>query len=108
MPRWSELDRDWSNIPDHLIWSIKAYVDRGRIPGEFLQGILANELSMVVDNAAAEVFASVPHIVAFLRLNMPTPECYGSGERMAFWERVGGLEGLREIANFGTYGDKFP
>jgi hypothetical protein len=107
MPRWSELDRDWSNIPEHLLWSIKAYVDRGRIPGELLQGIFSNELYMVVDSAADAVFATVPHIVAFMRLNMP-PECYGSGERMAFWERVGGLEGLKEIANYGTRGDKFP
>jgi hypothetical protein len=98
---------DWSPIPDHLRHGLKHYVDEGRIPGNLLVGILSNELNTTVEACEAKWFAEVPAILAFIHLHVP-PQCYGSGERMAFWEQVGGLKGLSEIAHFGTRGDKFP
>jgi hypothetical protein len=104
---WSDEPRDWSPIPDHLHWSIRHYVDHGRVPGDFLQGILTNELDKTVDSCASDLFAQVPAILGFLRMHLPQM-CWGTGARVADWELYGGLKGLAQISDYGTRGDRFP
>jgi hypothetical protein len=89
---------DWSAVPDYLRASLKRYVNEGRIPGDFLVGILSNELDKTVNSSDAARFAEVPAILAFIVLYVPMKEfCYGSGEKMARWEEVGGLYGLERM-----------
>jgi hypothetical protein len=89
---------DWSPIPDHLRVSLKRYVNEGRVPGDFLVGILSNDLKMAVDSSNGELFSQVPAITAFINLYLPE-HCYGSDERVTFWEYMCGIQGLAEFGS---------
>lgn len=89
---------DWSRIPYHLRHSLQAYAERGRIPGRFLTGVLADRLTLTVDAADPKSWRALPDILAFIHAYLP-PESYGQPERLAHWEATGGLDGLELRAN---------
>jgi hypothetical protein len=98
---------DWSPVPEYLRCSLKHYVGEGRIPGDLLVGLLSNHLDMTIAACDTKRFRQIPAILGFVHMYLPEA-CYGTPERLAFWERVGGLKGLSTIAEYGTRGDEFP
>jgi hypothetical protein len=89
---------DWTLIPDHLRYSLRAYVERGRIPGAFLTAVLMNDGHEMVMRAWGKLtLAELRAIISFCDRHLP-PECFGSPEKVADWEQFGGLDGLQDIA----------
>jgi hypothetical protein len=91
---------DWSLIPDFLRYSMRAYVERGRVPGAFLTSILANDGYEILTRAPKLSMAELSAIIQFCHRYLP-PECFGSPERVADWEHYGGLAGLTKISDSG-------
>jgi hypothetical protein len=103
-PRVSSFaDVDWGNIPDHLRYSIRAYVERGRVPGAFLVACLANDGYEMVMRVPTPELGTLIAIVQFCHRYLP-PECFGSPEKVADWEELGGLTGIAMTAQTGTLG----
>ena len=83
---------DWSRIPYHLRRSLQAYAEQGRVPGRFLQGVLADRLRMTIESADPKSMRALYDIMDFIHRYLPL-ECYGTPERVADWEATGGLDG---------------
>jgi hypothetical protein len=93
-------DADWTDIPDHLRYSLRAYVERGRVPGAFLAAVLMNDGYEMVMRGTMPDIGTLRAIIQFCHRHLP-PECFGSPEKLADWEHFGGLAGLAKICNSG-------
>lgn len=91
---------DWTLIPDHLRYSLRAYAERGRVPGPFLTAILMNDGHEMVTRAPKLSLAELRAIVAFCDAYLPR-ECFGRPEKVADWEYFGGMQGLLQTARTG-------
>jgi hypothetical protein len=91
---------DWTLIPDHLRYSLRAYAERGRVPGPFLTAILMNDGHEMVTRAPKLTLAELRAIVAFCDAYLPR-ECFGRPEKVADWEYFGGMQGLLQTARTG-------
>jgi hypothetical protein len=84
----------WDQVPGHLRRPLHAYLIGGTVPlaSPFLMAVLANDLAGAVE--AADVIAErhLFLLVRFLRDFAPG-SAWGSPERIAFWEELGGLAG---------------
>jgi len=81
---------DWQLVPKRYRDELLAYVDYGRGPlAPGLIAVLSNDLNGAVDNLSPPELAD---LVLFLRRHVPSI-AWGSGEKIAMWEQVGGLEG---------------
>lgn len=80
-------------IPAYMDEAILAYVNKGRIPGDFLQAVIGNDLKEAVGRADLENMKNLPAYVYYFYNETPTP-CWGSREKMNKWAEHSGLKGM--------------
>lgn len=71
-------------IPERMTPALERWIERGQLPGEFLQAVLRNDLREAVGRADPENLAALPAYVGYLYNEAPAG-CYGSPEKMAAW-----------------------
>lgn len=79
-------------IPENAMETLRAYIDRGRRPGGFMEAVLSNNLSEAVARADERHMIAIPAIVFFLYNEAPSG-CWGTPERVRDWMHSGGLDG---------------
>lgn len=73
-----------SFIPPRLMEGIERYIERGIIPGSFLQAVICNDLCRAVGAADPESLQALPALVSHLYHDAPAA-CWGSHEAMHKW-----------------------
>lgn len=71
-------------IRDQMMPGILNYIDRGILPGSFLQAIICNDLKEAVGRADYENMRNIPAFVNYFHNHAPWP-CWGSEEKMNAW-----------------------
>ena len=79
-------------IPERMMNGIKMYVEKGILPGDFLQCVISNDLFGAIGRADDENIRNLPAYTAFFYNKTPSI-CWGSREMMKEWSARGGLEG---------------
>ena len=79
-------------LPLHMVEGVMSYVMKGRKTGDFLRGVLENDLTMSVLHADRRNQACLESWVDWLVWYAP-PTCWGSPDKVRAWIKVGGLEG---------------
>lgn len=84
----------WDSVPAHLRRALHAYLIGGTVPldSPYLMAVLANNLSTAVEAADVVHERHLFPLVRFLRDYAPEA-AWGTPERIAFWEDLGGLAG---------------
>jgi hypothetical protein len=82
-------------IPGHCQAALRWFVLEGRLPGNFLQAVLSNDLKNAVSMADEVNLPVLQKYVLFLFNYVPEP-CWGSREKMHAWNKVGGYTGWQE------------
>lgn len=80
-------------IPPYMEEGIARYVEKGRLPGDFLYGVLMNDLRRAVDYADDLNIKVIPAYIGYFYNNVPSV-CWGSTERVVEW--VGRTQEERE------------
>ena len=86
-------DIDYSLLLAHIRSGIQVYIERGVIPGHFLQAVICNDLSRAFGQADEINRERLHDIVRFFHNEAPGP-CWGSREKMHAWAAQGGLSGV--------------
>ena len=89
------LTPDYDLVPAHLQYGIREYIQRGNIPGDFLQAIIRSDLSKAFAHADGTTMAHMDDIVKFMWNEAPG-QCWGDKAKMDTWAKAGGLEGAPE------------
>jgi hypothetical protein len=105
MPDEFLADANWDLIPQTLREPIRRYVADGIVPNSFLIGVLSNDLVHAVMIADETNLRRLADIVRFCFNYLPR-ECWGSGERIAYWEHLGGFNARLNMAPFGIMGSE--
>lgn len=71
-------------VPGHLVDRIRAYVDDGCLPGDFLQAVLHNDFAQTVGRADDTNLANLPAFAAYMYNEVPMV-CWGSVEKVQTW-----------------------
>jgi len=71
-------------IPDRMMDGITRYIERGVIPGSFLQAVITNNLAEAVGQADHENINNLPAFVNYFYQHAPSA-CWGSQEKMQSW-----------------------
>jgi len=74
-------------IPRYMMPAIKAYIDDGTIPGDFLQAIICNKFSEVCALADDENLRNLAAYAVFFYNEVPAMAC-GSKENMIAWHTL--------------------
>ena len=81
---------DYSGLPEHIRDGVQRYVERGIIPGDFLQAVIKNQLKESFALADRVNIDNMFAIVGFFYNEVPFG-CWGSEEKMIKWNEKGGL-----------------
>jgi hypothetical protein len=100
MPDDLLIDANWDLIPESLREPLRRYVVDGIVPNSFLQAVLSNDLTHAVMIADETNLMRLADIVRFCFNYLPR-ECWGTGERIAYWEYLGGLNARLAMTPFG-------
>jgi len=79
-------------IPERMMGGIRRYIEKGIIPGDFLQAVIRDSLRGCIERADDENMRQLPAYVYFFYNKAPA-YCWGSKEAMKKWHTSGGLEG---------------
>lgn len=91
------FEDEYAAIPAHMQASLIEYVNKGVIPGDFLQAVLANDLFKAVGHADGHNLPLLPQYVRWLYNKAPVA-CVGFRRAVEEWAAAGGLEGtLRRL-----------
>lgn len=71
-------------IPEHMMESIRRYVDHGIKPGSFLEAVICNNLYKAIAHADSVNIHQLPAYAAYFYNETPF-FCWGSRERMVEW-----------------------
>jgi hypothetical protein len=71
-------------IPARMMSAIKSYVEKGEIPGDFLQAVICNNLKDACGRADRENLRNLPAYVSYFFNEVPST-CWGSREKMLAW-----------------------
>jgi hypothetical protein len=82
-------------IPERMMGGIKRYVEDGVLPGDFLQGVICNDLHKAVAHADDENLANLPAFSMYMYNRAPAA-CRGSKEKMDAWVKL-----KRDLGNSG-------
>ena len=77
-------------IPERMMPSIDMYVDKGVIPGDFLQAIICNNLKDAFLLADDENFENIGAYASYFYNKVPAV-AWGSRDRMIAWAEHHGL-----------------
>lgn len=83
---------DYSLLPEHIQGGMKRYIERGIIPGDFLQAVIKNNLKesfFCADDVNAK---RMRDIILFMHNEAPS-QCWGDKAKLQAWARKGGLDG---------------
>lgn len=86
-------DANWNLIPPYMRRGMERWIDRGCVPGSFLQAVLRNDLSEACSRADDNNRVVLPDYMTFLVSYAPAG-CFGSPENVKEWAADGGLQGL--------------
>ena len=75
---------DYSVIPEQTMAALERYIEMKLRTGDFLHGVLTNDLSKAVSHADSENEKAVFQIVCWLHNEAPA-SCYGSKEKVEAW-----------------------
>lgn len=78
------MDIDDTFIPQHLRDGIIAYIEIGRPVGNFLEGIICNDLKRAIFSAHPGVLVNVPSIVRWF-WNFAPATCHGNENHYRGW-----------------------
>lgn len=79
-------------IPPHTLASIERYVMKGIPTGDFLYGVLTNDLGKTMWHGDAENLRALPDIWMYVYNRIPAA-CWGSKEKVAAWHEERRKEG---------------
>src|SRR6185436_10059012 len=71
-------------IPLRMMIPLQRWVEKGELPGHFLQAVLRNDLQEAVGRADEENLRNLPAFVGWLYNEAPG-DCWGSDERVDGW-----------------------
>lgn len=91
----SEEDTKYWRLPQHMQEGMRAYVERGQVPGSFLRAVLENNLYQAFVQADDINRRCMVDYAAFLESGLPAA-AWGSAKEVDAWIELGGLEGLRK------------
>ena len=74
----------FSQMPPKILTGLREYVMDGRPPGDFLRGVLDNDLKEAVFRADDENLLALPSIVRFCSTHWPA-QGWGSREKVKEW-----------------------
>lgn len=80
------------HIPDRMMRSIEAYIQKGQPVGDFLQAIICNDLREAVVRADDENIRNLPAFVYYFYQNAPS-QCWGTRNHYNNWVAQKGLKG---------------
>ena len=87
--------RHW-HISDHMLDSLRKYINFGCPVGDFLTAVLENNLSEACGRADDDNIENLPAYVAFIYNEAPSP-CWGSSDKVRAWIKK--FEDQRASAN---------
>ena len=102
---FTERERNWHLVPEHLRGGVKRYLEHGVPPGDFLTAVLENNLMEAVGRADEHSLAGLKGLCSFLYCDVPRL-CRGSSERVEQWIKWGGIEGLKKGENDGKVSNR--
>jgi hypothetical protein len=79
-------------IPNRIRSAIQRHVAKGESVGGFVTAVLHNDLSEAIGRADEECLAAISTIVQYVYNEVPGA-AWGSKEKVAAWQKKGGLEG---------------
>ena len=90
------MNIDYSRLPEHMREGTRAYIEEGRLPGDFLQAVICNNLADAVGRADHINKHLLPEWVLFFYNEVPRG-CWGSKDKMRQWiaDRSGALLAAR-------------
>lgn len=74
-------------VPERMMEGIRKYVEEGVVPGDFLTGIIENDLKKACYHADDENLKNIPAFVAYFYNRTPST-CWGSKAAMDAWVEV--------------------
>lgn len=80
---YSELAYD---VPAHTLEGLRAWIEKGQVPGDFILCVLKNDLQGAAMRADAFNAPRLPSIINFLNMEAPSP-CWGSPEKVEAWRQ---------------------
>ncbi len=86
------LTPDYDLVPPHLRNGMREYIQRGQVPGHFLQAVIANDLNDALSHGDEESLIFLRVLTAWLYNDAPGGS-WGSRGILNAWSRLGGLEG---------------
>jgi hypothetical protein len=92
-------DIDYSKLPENVRYPVRAYIESGREPGDFLTAVICNDLHHALSFADHDNLAKLKTIVQFFYTQAPT-FCWGDAKKFAFWTDRGGLHGHLPMPDF--------
>lgn len=90
-------DADWSLIPPHMHDGVVGYVMKGWRPGGFMEAVLTNDFKGSYTQADMENLYALRGWAQFVMAHIPAM-AQGTEKRFEDWIKVGGIEGLRKLA----------
>lgn len=87
---------DYTVIPEHCRGGMARYIEKGIIPGDFLQAVISNKLVESYEKADNTNTFRMRDYADFLHNSAP-PECWGSVHIMDRWHLSGGLNGKSKL-----------
>lgn len=96
--------RDWRDdtatadlqaLPRSLHSGITLYIDKGVLPGDFLQALISGDLFEAIQRADAENALHIVEIARWFWAHAPAL-CFGKPAHMRRWCAHGGWEGLTQ------------
>lgn len=88
---------DYTVLPAHLHKGLEEYIERGRIPGDFLVAVISNNL-MGAFSLADEISKEALNGIVQFMWNAAPSACWGSKELMTRWSQKGGRKGPMMVA----------
>ncbi len=77
---------------NHMLESVRAYIETGRLPGGFLAAVITNDFRGAACKADPPNYACLREWAQFFYCEAPR-DCHGSLELMDAWVERGGLQG---------------
>ena len=84
---------DYAVLPEHMREGTRNYIEKGFIPGDFLQAVISNNLKEAVFHADGINRKLIVEWVQFFVWHAPHG-CHGSEELMHKWSKMGGTNAL--------------
>ena len=90
--RMEEYPDTYGDIPERIIQGLLRYIEAGSTPGQFLRGVLENNLAQAVTYADKKSEQALCGLVKLITHTVPG-SCWGGPEKVKRWIQKGGLDG---------------